>query len=69
MLPKDDPQYQEFNNRQTILPHLSQDAKPLHWTLLGFVIPTDKTTLGKSEYVPIPRIDSSEGEQPVLARK
>lgn len=69
VLPKSDPQYKQFNNRSTILPYMSQNTKPLHWTLLGFVIPTDKTKLHKSEYIEVPGIDTSDGEPPVLARK
>lgn len=69
VLPKTDPQYKKYNNRDTYLVHLSQDKKPLNWTLLGFVIPTDKTTMNRSMYTSVPGIGSTDGEQPVLARK
>lgn len=69
VLPKNDPLYKRFSNRYTILPHLSQEAKPLHWTLLGFVIPADKIALNKSQYTAVPGINTTENEPPVLARK
>lgn len=69
LLPKADPLYAEYNNRDTVLVHLSQNKKPLHWTLLGFVIPTITITMDKSQYTPVPGISDTDGEQPVLARK
>lgn len=69
VLPKDDPQYKKYNNRDTMLVHLSQAGKPLHWTLLGFVILTDRATMDKARYIAVPGIDTAGGEQAVLARK
>jgi len=53
VLPKDHKRYEEFNGRQTCLPHLSQDKKPLKWTLLGFVISEKNATLEASKYMSI----------------
>lgn len=69
VLQKSDPHYKEYNHRDTMLPYLSQDGKILHWTLLDFVMPTNKCTLDRSQYKQVPGITTADGEQPMAARR
>jgi len=69
VLPEEHERYEDFNNRKLCLPHISHDAKPLNWTLLGFVIPEKNAELGKDKYVPLSSlVDVPESSKGMLVR-